>query len=167
MTSVFLLTPDHIPHSSPPSQRETSGNTTQKEGNSPQRGAITWLIKWPGFNREFHPTPHPHLLPSNTGVSNGLHFRFRESWYFLKKESGLEERNSRASDQKLPPPVRPPPLRLGEEGTTSLFQARPDPPPPSAASSLLAPHLLPSSQHAVPRTRKLNLHQNSAPGLSH
>lgn len=52
----------------------------------------------------------------------------------------------------LPPPVRPPPLRLEEEGTTSLPQARSDPPPPSN-SSPPAPHLLPYFLQAIPKTK--------------
>lgn len=71
-----------------------------------------------------------------------------------KERKRIGRHKLRAGDKLLPPPVRPPPLCLGVEGTTSPLQARSDPPPPSPASSPPAPHLLPSSQRVVPKTSK-------------
>lgn len=65
--------------------------------------------------------------------------------------------------------MRPPPLRLGEEGTTSLPEARTDPLPLSLLPPLhSSPPSLPAalSQRAVPKTRKRNLHQNRGDPLA-
>lgn len=75
-----------------------------------------------------------------------------------KERKRIGRHKLRASDQTFLPPVRPPPLRLGEEGTTSLSEARTDPLPLCLLSSRSPPAAL--FQCAVPKTPKRNLHQN-------
>ncbi|XP_036063515.1 ADP-ribosylation factor 3 [Onychomys torridus] len=76
----------------------------------------------------------------------------------VRERKRIGRHKLRASDKMLPPPVRPPPLRLGEEGPTSLLQASSGPPPPSPPS----PHLLPSSQPALPNTPKAERDQENS-----
>ena len=68
-----------------------------------------------------------------------------------KERKRIGRQKLRASDKMLPPPVRPPPLRLGEEGTTSLLQARSDPLPLLLPPLLLLPTCCPLPDVRSPR----------------